>query len=99
MDASTPSLCSVCGYDLGKPTWRGNWPSFEICPCCGIQFGYDDATGGDKTARQEIYRRWRRDWIKRGMHWWSSRPAPSDWNPIRQLQRIGIRLDELPGGP
>jgi hypothetical protein len=33
--------CPVCGYALAEPAWtpeRGG--SFEICPSCGIQFGY-----------------------------------------------------------
>ncbi|MGB7430615.1 MAG: hypothetical protein WA933_22715 [Microcoleaceae cyanobacterium] len=38
--------CRVCGYDMKYPIWGedGNTPSFDICPCCGTEFGYEDCT-------------------------------------------------------
>lgn len=48
-------LCLVCGYDLGFAPWVGVFPSDEICPCCGIQYGYDDAAGGNINERYLIY--------------------------------------------
>jgi len=51
--------CPVCGYVLQFIPWDGLSASDEICPSCGIQFGYDDAAGGNVQAREEIYKRWR----------------------------------------
>lgn len=34
----------------------------EICPGCGIQFGYDDAAGGDAETRYVLYSEWRKAW-------------------------------------
>jgi hypothetical protein len=86
-------LCPVCGYDLWFAPWVGDSAADEICPSCGIQFGYDDAAGGDPAARPAVYAEWRAAWIAKGMPWDKgySEPPP-DWNPLKQLQRIGITL-------
>jgi hypothetical protein len=36
--------CPVCAYpDLGGPAYDDTGcPTFEICPCCGVEFGYND---------------------------------------------------------
>jgi len=83
-------FCPVCGYELDFEPWDGDSPADEICPSCGIQFGYDDfVADGDLEARKEIYDRWRESWIKQGMRWFSSgRPQPPDWNPEEQLRRL-----------
>jgi len=80
------NLCPACGYDgLFEPPWLNGSPSNEICPCCGIQFGYDDA-----LDRPTVYERWRDRWIGDGMKWWSTngRPQPDGWTPLEQLKRF-----------
>jgi hypothetical protein len=78
--------CPACGFLLDFEPWSNESPSDEICPCCGIQFGYDDAAGGNMQRRSELYQEWRRDWIAKGMPWRSEgAPAPRDWNPGKQL--------------
>lgn len=77
--------CPVCGWpELSEPPYdESGCASFEICPCCGVEFGYDDAVKG------ETHERARARWIAGGMKWWStSRPAPKDWNAPRQLARL-----------
>jgi hypothetical protein len=83
-------VCPVCGYDgLDEEPWSDGSPSDEICPSCGIHFGYDDAAGGDPHARQEIYATWRQRWLAAAMPWSSrGRPVPADWDPQRQLRRV-----------
>jgi len=53
--------CPVCGYPkLREPPYTAeSGGSFEICPSCGIQFGYMDARD---DLREEVYRRWREAW-------------------------------------
>jgi len=34
--------------------WIDDSPADEICPCCGIQFGYDDSGYPDQASRQHI---------------------------------------------
>jgi hypothetical protein len=85
-------LCYVCGFDLGFRPWDGPFPSDEICPCCGIQFGYHDAwaAASDEKGRTKIYAKWREDWIAAGMPWRGrGEPAPQGWNPSEQLKRVG----------
>lgn len=84
-------ICPVCGYDgLLDPPWQDDSPSDDICPSCGIQFGYQDAAGGDAVGRAMIYRSWRQRWIDQGMRWHSvgAKLPPDGWNPVAQLQKV-----------
>jgi hypothetical protein len=82
-------LCPVCGFLLDFAPWCGLSAADDICPSCGIQFGYDDSGGGNMNKRQEIHAKWRQLWIEAGMPWRSKgRKQPSDWDPLAQLSRI-----------
>lgn len=87
---SSGYVCPACGYDnLAELPWEDGRPSDEICPSCGIHFGYDDAAGGDLHVREVVYGRWRQTWIDGGMTWFSaSCEAPSAWDPVRQVSRL-----------
>src|SRR5436853_428601 len=43
-----PFICPVCGYDgLGEPPYNADGDgSYEICPSCGFEFGFDDHSEG-----------------------------------------------------
>jgi hypothetical protein len=80
--------CPVCGWpELPKPPRHASGgASFELCPCCGFEFGYDD------DAQGLTYAQARARWIADGMTWWSaSRLAPPGWNAAQQLARAGFR--------
>lgn len=86
--------CPVCGYpDLEEqPRSESTGGSFEICPSCGIQFGYTDEAGGNSQAREELYKNWRRHWVESGMVWDRDRTKPPPgWNPREQLKRVDPR--------
>jgi hypothetical protein len=74
-------ICPVCNYLLGFHAWKNNLPSDEICPSCGIQFGYDDAKGNNEEERKNIHLEWRKKWVKSGKKWWSETKRPKEWNP------------------
>ena len=41
-------MCPVCGF-VGlavSPYNEAGGGSFEICPCCGFEFGFDDDSEG-----------------------------------------------------
>ena len=79
-------ICPVCGYLLREPPWRDGLPSDEICPSCGIQFGYDDSL---PARRAQTYTEWRRRWVANGMAWWSEhQDPPPGWDPEQQLERL-----------
>lgn len=64
--------CPVCFYpDLPYPP-----ADYNICPCCGTEFGNDDA--------HLTHRQLRRAWVAGGANWFFGR-APDDWNPWSQL--------------
>jgi len=39
-------------------------PTFNICPCCGVEFGYEDMTIQDT-------KKYREKWICSGMGWFT----------------------------
>lgn len=83
--------CPVCGFDLGFAAWVGNSASDEICPCCGIQFGYDDAADGNIVRRRSIYVEWRQTWITEGMPWRGNQARkPEHWDPAKQLSNAEV---------
>jgi hypothetical protein len=87
--------CPVCGYpDLYERPWFDGSPSDEICPCCGTQFGYDDALGADDIdARQRIYDELRRVWVSAGSTWFSvSRRPPPTWDHAAQLSALSANV-------
>jgi hypothetical protein len=85
-----PYVCPVCGYpDLEEPPYRkGSGGSDEICPSCGIHFGYHDARGNDDVARQAAYNRLRQAWIAGGMKWHAKDGPPLNWRPTSQLKNV-----------
>lgn len=74
--------CPVCGFNglMEAPRTPSGGGSYEICPCCGYQFGVDD---DDRRVSHAAHRE---RWIAGGMQWWSRGiPAPAHWNPRQQL--------------
>ncbi len=75
--------CRVCGLWLDDPPWGadGRTPLFDYCPCCGVEFGYQDATAvGAKRFREQ--------WLERGGHWSVKEREPPNWDLTRQLEHI-----------
>lgn len=57
-----------------------------ICPSCGTQFGYDDATLTHAELREE--------WIGLGAPWVSRvTPKPVYWNATQQLADAGFNVE------
>lgn len=77
------NTCPVCGYDKldFKPYNEKGYASFEICPCCGFEFGCDDFPNKEKAFIE-----WRKNWIKSGCNWFSRNSKPQDWNAQEQLK-------------
>jgi hypothetical protein len=76
-------LCPVCGYPhlLEPPYNRSGGASYEICPSCGTEFGFDDIAKSFDELRA--------NWVAAGCHWWSSaQKPPSDWSPDQQLANL-----------
>jgi len=84
-DASS-YICPVCGYDgLEELPYNeyGN-PSYEICHCCGFEYGFDDLDQGYS------FKKYREDWIEDGKKWFSPENKPDNWNYNSQIEKIRI---------
>ena len=70
--------CPVCGYDkLTEPAG-----DYNICNCCGTEFGYEDATASHAELRKR--------WIAGGAKWWDmDLSPPQKWSPEAQLRNSG----------
>jgi hypothetical protein len=77
------NCCRVCGYELLDPPWGkdGHSPTWDFCPCCGTEFGYQDAT-------PISVRRKRENWISNGKKWFDASKKPADWNFDEQRKNI-----------
>lgn len=68
--------CPVCGYQMPEPP-----EDFNICSCCGTEFGYHDANASIKALRA--------NWLKGGLRWWSQgNPPPAGWDPYSQVSDL-----------
>jgi len=73
-------LCPVCGYEMDDPP-----RDYNICPSCGIEFGYHDAG--------RTYEELRRIWLDSGARWWSPVDRkPPGWDPYIQLFKAGLAV-------
>ncbi len=69
-------MCPVCGYFMEDAP-----DDYNICPCCGTEFGNHDVN----TTIQNL----RIAWLRSGARWWSTVDAtPPDWDPYAQLNRL-----------
>lgn len=84
------NICPVCGYpNLDRPACDPDTqvPSFDICPSCGCEFGYYDATPHAKE-------KYRRNWVQQGAPWFKPELKPVEWSLKDQLAQIGIDLGD-----
>jgi hypothetical protein len=69
--------CPVCAYpDMPYPP-----ADYNICPCCGTEFGNDDAFLSVDQIRAQ--------WLGNGAAWFFGNP-PLGWNPYLQLMVGGL---------
>ena len=82
------SSCRVCGAPQDDPSWSEHGPSYDICDCCGCQFGVDDMT-------LSIVHEYREAWLRDGAPWWYAPARPPTWSPedvARQMSHIDPRF-------
>lgn len=78
------SLCKVCGANLFPfYPWGmdGKSPTYDICPCCNTEFGYEDSSdAGILNARKA--------WIDSGMLWLDPSTKPNNWRALEQIETL-----------
>lgn len=82
-------LCPVCGYpELDEPPYLNGQASFEICPCCGYEFGYNDPNPASKET-------FLRNWVRMGTPWATPSLKPKKWDAKAQLKGIDVDFENL----
>ncbi|HEX6883396.1 MAG TPA: hypothetical protein VF530_08440 [Planctomycetota bacterium] len=80
----------MCGFLHGDfAPWgdEGRTPSYVICECCGVEYGYEDSLA-------EGVARYRAEWLAKGAPWFDAGARPPGWSLARQLEG----LPDLPAG-
>jgi hypothetical protein len=75
--------CRVCGLRQFEPPWGedGKIPSYDICSCCGVEFGNEDYT-------LESIKSYRIKWMSSGAKWFDKNKKPTEWSLERQLDQV-----------
>lgn len=75
--------CRVCGFYVEDYPWGedGKSPAYQICPCCGVQFGKEDIT------LDEI-KKYRTAWVNKGGKWYIEAEKPEEWDMEEQMKNI-----------
>lgn len=88
-------ICPVCGYDklTEEPYDRDGNPSYEVCDCCGFEFGFDDGSAG------HTFQDYLQKWIENRAQWFKENAKPENWDLQKQLERIPKKGDQRDGSP
>jgi len=75
--------CRVCGFYNKTLPWGEDEksPTYEICPCCGVEFGNED-------SEIESTKKYRQKWLEEGAIWFDKKERTEDWNLSLQLSKI-----------
>lgn len=73
-----PYTCPVCGYlEMPNPP-----EDYNICSCCGTEFGYEDI----ELTHEQLRGKWMYD----GYPWFSTfTKPPAGWSARGQLRKAG----------
>lgn len=63
-------------------------PSYEVCDCCGFEFGFDDEPGG--SAQPVSFAEYLTVWIHDGCLWFTPEKRPTNWSLTDQLAKADI---------
>jgi len=56
----------------------GDLPTFDICDCCGAEWGYED-------CQPRAAKNYRQQWLSNGAKWFQPKDKPADWDLEVQL--------------
>ncbi len=76
-------MCRVCGAEQLDLPWGedGETPTYNICACCGVEFGYEDYT-------LIALKNYRIMWVNKGANWFCKKEKPDNWVLEEQLHNI-----------
>ncbi len=70
--------CPICGYGPFEEPYESIEElrySYDICPCCGCEYGYDD------------HDHYFENWVTQGAKWFNQTCTPEGWTLEEQLTR------------
>jgi hypothetical protein len=72
-----------------KPPYEQHFgdPSYEVCPCCGFEFGNDDNPG---TGAPTSFEEYLREWVRSGCEWFDPAMKSEGWRLEVQLESAGL---------
>ena len=81
-------------YSEISPPYSKIWgqPSYEVCDCCGFEFGFDDEPG--EGAEPETFEKYLANWAREGCNWFSPDERPVNWSLEVQLKEAGLKLNK-----
>lgn len=69
------TACPICGFPFESPIDEATLSSsYDICGCCGCEYGYDD------------HIEFRKQWIADGANWFHPERKPAQWSLEEQLK-------------
>lgn len=85
--------CRVCGYEPVDPPWgaAGHAPTYELCPCCGVEYGNEDYTQSSTIE-------YRDRWLSDGGKWMDERHPDDGLSTSARLERVSgeqVRLGRM----
>ena len=81
-NVNLPNICPVCGFDLNEPPYKDGYPSYDICVCCGFEYGFDDQSEG------HTFESYRANWIDTRFQFFDKKFQPANWNEA--MMRIQV---------
>lgn len=83
------SGCPVCGYAGFLAFDDNGLTTYDICPCCLNQSGYDYGEGAGEERFIFLRRIWFND---QGARWLGSAEMPNNWNALIQLEGANLSI-------
>ncbi|WP_250261726.1 hypothetical protein [Escherichia coli] len=79
-------VCRVCGAEQPEAPWGddGETPTYDICNCCGVEFGYEDST-------VQSIKKYRAKWLDSGAKWMNKKSEPQNRSVDEQLAHIPLK--------
>jgi len=84
-ESERSDICPSCGLTGVHPRDDFGCATFEICECCGMEFGYEDSTIESTRGHRER-------WLAAGAQWFEPKAKPQGWNLELQLANLPERF-------
>lgn len=79
------NLTDIAAAHVAKPPYAAHFgePSFQMCLCCGYEFGYHDEP---ETGRPVSFANHLKEWMAEGATWFDDARTPQGWRIQDQLR-------------